>query len=74
VAGDQVWTPVARVAASKMDWLISKHLNPSVSEGGRAAVAAAAQQAKSGAAVELEIQQQLTLSECLRVDRLATRQ
>ena len=29
---DQVWTPGVRVSAAKMDWLISKHLNPSMSE------------------------------------------
>ena len=28
---DQVWTPGVRVSAAKMDWLISKHLNPSMS-------------------------------------------
>ena len=40
---DQVWTPGVRVSAAKMDWLISKHLNPSMSEA-----AAARKRATSG--------------------------
>ena len=45
---DQVWTPGVRVSAAKMDWLISKHLNPSMSEAAAAAAARARKRATSG--------------------------